>query len=93
MRQYSNIENTQKKHQRNALHYQIGKVSADYNVQLEKGEKCLKAYISNYSSADGVPKEWAYYRLAQIYKHRNDKLRALEYINTALNIRSDFKQA
>ncbi|MBT8324801.1 MAG: tetratricopeptide repeat protein [Winogradskyella sp.] len=88
-----NIELAQQKHQRNALHYQIGKVSADYNVQLDKGEKCLKAYISNYSSADGVPKEWAYYRLAQIFKHKKDKTRALRYINKALSLRSDFKQA
>lgn len=88
-----NIEQAQQKHQRNALHYQIGKVSADYNVQLEKGEKCLKSYISNYSSADGVPKEWAYYRLAQIHKHKKDKTQALHYINKALSIRSEFKEA
>ncbi|MEM9680818.1 MAG: tetratricopeptide repeat protein, partial [Bacteroidota bacterium] len=88
-----NIETAQKKHQRNALHYQIGKVCADYNVQLDKGEKCLNTYIANYSAADGVPKEWAYYRLAQIYKHRKDKTKALEYIDKALAMRSSFKQA
>ena len=66
----SNLEEAKQKHQRNAMHYQIGKVSADYNIQLDKGEKCLKAYLSNHSAKDGVPKEWAYYRLAQIYKHR-----------------------
>ncbi|MCC1484727.1 tetratricopeptide repeat protein [Winogradskyella immobilis] len=89
----SNIEVAQKKHKRNALHYQIGKVCADYNVQLDKGERCLMRYIENYSAADGVPKEWAYYRLAQIYKHKNDKNKAIEYIDKALEIRSDFKQA
>lgn len=87
------LEVSQKKHQRNAIHYQIGKVSADYNIQLEKGEKCLNTYLSNYSSEDGVPREWAYYRLAQIYKHKRNKAKALEYINKALAIRSDFKQA
>jgi len=87
------IEKGQEKHNRNALHYQLGKVSADYNVRLDKGERCLLTYIDNYSPADGVPKEWAYYRLAQIYKHKNDKANALEYINKALNLRSDFKQA
>ena len=88
-----NLELSHKKHQRNALHYQIGKVCADYNVQLDKGEKCLNAYLSNYSAADGVPREWAYYRLAQIYKHRKEKARALEFIDKALSIRADFKQA
>ncbi|QXP79350.1 MULTISPECIES: tetratricopeptide repeat protein [Winogradskyella] len=81
----SNLEETQQKHQRNALHYQIGKVSADYNIQLDKGEKCLKAYLSHYSAKDGVPKEWAYYRLAQIYKHKGNKTEALKWINKSIS--------
>jgi tetratricopeptide (TPR) repeat protein len=79
-----NLEEAQRKHQRNAMHYQIGKVCADYNIQLEKGEKCLKAYLSNHSAKDGVPKAWAYYRLAQIYKHKNDKTEALKWIDKAI---------
>ncbi|MEP1487646.1 MAG: hypothetical protein ABJK28_04400 [Algibacter sp.] len=79
-----NIEATQKKHQRNALHYQIGKVAAEYNVQLQKGERCLDTYLKNYSPADGVPKAWAYYRLSQIYMHHKNKTEALKYINLAL---------
>jgi len=75
------------------MYYQLGKVSADYNVQLEKGERCLLQYIKNYTAADGVPKEWAFYRLAQIYKHKKDNQKALTYIDKALSIRSDFKQA
>jgi len=66
------------------LHYQIGKVCADFNVQLAKGEQCLKTYIDNYSAKDGVPKAWANYRLAQIYKHKNDKTNALKFINLAI---------
>ncbi|MFD1063847.1 tetratricopeptide repeat protein [Winogradskyella litorisediminis] len=87
------IEASHKKHHRNALHYQLGKVSADYGVNLDKGESCLLNYIKQYSAADGVPIEWAYYRLAQIYKHRKDKAKALGYIEKALAIRADFKQA
>lgn len=79
-----NIEAAQIKHQRNSLHYQIGKVCADYNVQLDKGERCLIVYIQKYSAKDGVPKAWANYRLAQIYKHKNDKTKALKYINLAI---------
>ena len=66
------------------MHYQIGKVSADYNIQLDKGEKCLKAYLSNHSAKDGVPKEWAYYRLAQIHKHKKNKAEALKWIEKAI---------
>ncbi|WP_344711802.1 tetratricopeptide repeat protein [Winogradskyella damuponensis] len=80
-----NLEEAKDKHQRNAMHYQIGKVCADYNIQLEKGEKCLKTYLSNHSAKDGVPKEWAYYRLAQIYKHKNNKTEALVWINKAIS--------
>jgi len=79
-----NLEEGQEKFQRNAMHYQIGKVCADYNIQLDKGEKCLKTYLSHHSSKDGVPKEWAYYRLAQIHKHKKDKVEALKWINKAI---------
>lgn len=89
----ANIEQAHKKHKRNALHYQIGKVCADYNIQLEKGEKCLLIFVENHSVKDGVPIEWAYYRLAQIYKHRKDKQQSLNWINKALSVRADFKQA
>ncbi|WP_431136315.1 tetratricopeptide repeat protein [Psychroserpens mesophilus] len=80
----TNIENAQTKHKRNALHYQIGKVAAEYNVQLSKGEQCLQLYIKNYSAADGVPKAWAHYRLAQIQKHKGNKSEALNYIDLAI---------
>ena len=80
----SNIEVAQSKHNRNALHYQIGKVAAEYNVELNKGEQCLQTYIKNYSAADGVPKAWANFRLAQIQKHKGNKPEALKYINIAI---------
>lgn len=78
------IEEAQKKHQRNALHYQIGKVAAEYNIELEKGEKCLHTYLTNYSANDGVPKAWAHYRLAQIHTHKRNKTKALEHIDLAI---------
>lgn len=78
------IEEAQKKHQRNALHYQIGKVAAEYNIQLQKGEQCLQTYLKNYSAEDGVPKAWANYRLAQIHMHQKNKKEALKYIDLAI---------
>ena len=79
------IEEAQVKHQRNALHYQLGKVSAQYNTQLDKGIGCLEKYIENHSPNDEVPKSWAYYRLAQIYKHKGNKVQAKKYIDLALS--------
>lgn len=80
----STIEQAQKKHHRNALHYQIGKVAAEYNIQLAKGEQCLQTYLKNYSAADGVPKAWAHYRLAQIHTLKNNKTQALKHIDLAI---------
>lgn len=89
----ANIEEAQTKHKRNALHYQIGKVAAEYNLQLDKGEHCLKVYLENYSSQDGVPKSWAYYRLAQINRHKGNKTEALKWVNSAINEKPNLKQA
>lgn len=80
----ANIEDAQGKHDRNALHYQIGKVAAEYNIELNKGEQCLHVYLKNYSAADGVPKAWANYRLAQIYKHKGNKTDAIKHIDLAI---------
>lgn len=78
------IEEAHNKHQRNALHYQIGKVAAEYNIELDMGEKCLQTYLANYSEKDGVPKAWAHYRLAQIHTHKNNKTQALAHIDIAI---------
>lgn len=87
------VSNCLKKHDRNSLHYQIGKIAAQYNLDAELGINCLQIYIENHSVKDGVPKDWAYYRLAQIYKNIGEKNNALEWINKALASRPDFKEA
>ena len=89
----ANIEQAYEKHNRNAMHYQIGKVCADYNVQLAKGEMCLKQYIKNHTAKDGVPIEWAYFRMAQINKNRLNKTEALKWIDKALDKKPNFPQA
>jgi len=81
----SNIEEAKAKHKRNALHYQMGKIAAQYNIELHKGEECLHTYIENYSPSDGVPKAWAHYRLAQIYLHKRNKKEAMRYIDLAIS--------
>ena len=80
-------------HKRNQLNYQIGKISAQYNLEPEYGIECLSEYLANYSIKDGVPKDWAYYRLAQIYKNLGKKQISLTWINKALLSRNDFKEA
>ena len=87
----TNIEDAQTKHKRNGLHYQIGKIAAKYNIELQKGENCLHTYINNYSTNDGVPKAWANYRLAQIHKHKGNRTEALKYIDLAIADLPDIK--
>tara|TARA_R110000772_G_scaffold89095_2_gene184844 strand:- start:49 stop:1005 length:957 start_codon:yes stop_codon:yes gene_type:complete len=82
-----------KVHKRNQLNYQIGKIAAQYNVDPELGLHSLEEYVKNHSVKDGVPKDWAYYRMAQIYKNLGKKENALLWINKALSSRPDFKEA
>ncbi|MEP2935808.1 MAG: hypothetical protein ABJM06_14655 [Gilvibacter sp.] len=80
-------------HKNNRFHYQIGKIAASYNINTELGINCLKTYIEKYSVRDGVPKDWAYYRLAQIYRKQGEKEVATNYISKALADRPNFKEA
>lgn len=80
-------------HKRNQLNYQIGKIAGQYNIEPELGLYYLEEYIKNYTLKDGVPLDWAYFRMAQIYKNKKEKQSALLWVNKALNIRSDFKLA
>jgi len=88
-----NAQNCLQEHDRNSLHYQIGKIAAQYNLDPELGINCLHKYIKNHSVKDGVPKDWAYYRLAQIYKNMGEKDSALQWIERALSKRPNFKEA
>jgi len=89
----SNYEVASEKLQRNHLNYLIGKVAAQYNISLDKGLQCLQTYIKNHSEKDGVPKSWANYRIAQIYRYKSDKRNAYNYIQKALQEKPDLKDA
>lgn len=77
----------------NRLHYQFGKIAGQYGIGLDQGIACLNRYIKHHTAADGVPKDWAYMRLAQIYRHKGEKEKALVWIEKALVDRPDFKEA
>lgn len=82
-----------KLHKSNQLNYQIGRICAQYNLEQQYGIDCLREYVKNYTIEDGVTKEWAYYRLAQIYKNLAKKEIALSWINKALTTNPDFPEA
>lgn len=81
----ANIVAAKKKFENNQLNYEIGKIAAEYNVELYKGEQSLLIYLKNISGNDVSEKAWAYYRLAQIYKHKNNKAEALKFIDLAIS--------
>lgn len=75
------------------MNYQIGHLVADYNLELHLGVNSLKKYLEDYFLKDGIPKEWAYLRLAQIHKNKGNKSIALSWIRKALMIAPAFKEA
>jgi tetratricopeptide (TPR) repeat protein len=81
----ANIEVALEKHQHEFLYYQIGKMAAEYNVELDKGERNLMTFLQKYSEPDKTPKAWAHYRLAQIHKYKGNKAGALKYIDLAIS--------
>ncbi|HEX9825353.1 MAG TPA: tetratricopeptide repeat protein [Flavobacteriaceae bacterium] len=81
----ANLEATKEKHEHNLLNYEIGKVAAENNTELKKGEQSLLIYLQNYSGEEVSPKAWAHYRLAQIYRHKGEKGKALKYIDLAIS--------
>lgn len=80
-------------HGRNSLNYQVGKIVAQYDLDAELGINCLEKYIMLHSVKDGVPLDWAYFRMAQIYRNQGDKALARQWIEKALDSRPDFEEA
>ncbi len=88
------LEQAQEKLNQNILKYQIGKVAAKFQIQLEKGKQNLTSYLENFKTGDEAPESWAHYRMAQIYRYQNKKNVALKHINLSLKAlpnQSEFK--
>jgi tetratricopeptide (TPR) repeat protein len=81
----SNLEATKEKHDHILLDYQMGKLAAEYQVELDKGERRLIEYLQNCTENEVSQRAWAHFRLAQIYKHKKEKDKAIKYINLAIS--------
>ena len=77
----------------NSLNYELGKVAAELNLELNYGSLLLDEYIKNYSYKDIYSMEWVYLRKAQISANQHNKESALKHIEMALTLRGDFKEA
>jgi len=87
------LVNDYKEFDRNQLNYQLGKVCSDYGLELDTGIAYMTTYIERYSVKDGVPLEWAYYRMALLYRKKENKQNSLLWINKALARKNGFKRA
>jgi tetratricopeptide (TPR) repeat protein len=81
----ANLKAAKEKHDHILLDYQIGKLAAEYQVELDKGEERLMDYLQNCTEKEVSQKAWAHYRLAQIYKRKKEKDKAIKYINLAIS--------
>jgi tetratricopeptide (TPR) repeat protein len=79
--------------ERNQLNYQIGKICSEFDLELDRGILHLKEYANHYTVLDGVPLEWAYYRLAKIYRKKSNKDEAMMWIDKSLELSPDLKPA
>ena len=78
---------------RNQLHYQIGKVCAEYKVNLEEGLAHLNYFIQHNSIKDHIGLEWAHYQKAQIFIYQQRLVEAQTALQKALNIEPEFGEA
>lgn len=69
----------------NAL-YQVGKTAALSGQHLDRGEECLKKYLTYTPKGDAPPLAGAWFRLAMIYEKKGDKARAQEHYRKALEL-------
>lgn len=73
--------------------YQLGRTSALSGQKLDRGEECLRKYLT-YSPKPNEPSHaGAHMRLAQIFEKRGNKAEAKKLFETALKMDSSLKEA
>lgn len=69
--------------------YQIGRTAVFSNQNLDRGIECLNEYLKHEPDKTLPQHESVYWRLAMIYKLKNDKAKGKEMINKAIAINPD----
>ena len=77
----------------NSLYFGVGHAYFLSQSDLNTAEFFLKQYLLNFTSRDRTPKEEAHLELATIYLEKNQKQMALDQLNKALAIDSEFDKA
>ncbi len=73
--------------------YQLGRASAITGLKLERGEECLKKYLTYKPQVNEPSLAGANMRLAQIYEKKGKKAEAKKLFETALKEDSSLKEA
>ena len=79
--------------ERRDLAYELGRVTADFEINDELGITSLQFYLKNYNFIDNIALEWVYFNLAKISNKQKNKQKSKIYLEKALEIKPDFKQA
>lgn len=73
--------------------YQLGKACALSNSKLDRGEECLRKYLSHSPAYNEPSHAGAYMRLGQIKEKKGNKAEARKYFEIALKQDDDLKEA
>ena len=79
--------------ERRDLAYELGRVTADFEINDELGITSLQFYLKNYNFIDNIALEWVYFNLAKISIKQKAMRKSKIYLEKALEIKPDFKQA
>ena len=74
------------------LIFDLGRVSAQYQMESKLGLLFLDHYLKSYGFQDNYPLEWVYYYRSKIYLYRNEFQKAEASIQKALEINSNFEE-
>ena len=79
--------------ERRDLAYELGRVTADFEINDELGITSLQFYLKSYNFIDNIALEWVYFNLAKISIKQKAMQKSKIYLEKALEIKPDFKQA
>jgi hypothetical protein len=79
--------------ERRDLAYELGRVTADFEINDELGITSLQFYLKNYNFIDNIALEWVYFNLAKISIKQKAMQKSKIYLEKALEIKPEFKQA
>jgi len=73
--------------------YQVGRAAALSGKRLDRGEECLKRYLTHTPSEDQAPLANTHFRLGMVYEKKGNKALARAEYQATLKLNPDLKEA